>query len=199
MSDIKKNLPNVPYYSQWLDVKDPDWQRRSCGICALKMAMEFLKNTSNTSLRRPTSKLPDLDDLIKKGLQINNAYDPRFGWVHDGLVALAKSLGFESSFRKEWPIDGGLPAGEADPTSINESAENIVSILKDDLPVLASVKSDTGGHLILLIGFEKEGEKLKGFYYHDPDAKKADEGKNKFIPLANFLELWKGRIIVVKK
>jgi len=64
---------------------------------------------------------------------------------------------------------------------------------------MASVKSDTGGHLILLIGLEKEKENIKGFYYHDPDAKKASEGMNKFISAKDFLELWKGRIIVVKK
>src|SRR3989344_2190699 len=90
----------APYYSQWLDVKNPDWQRRACGIAALKMAMDFLENVRSSSLRHPTSKL-DLDDLIKKGVALG-AYKPDIGWVHDGLVLLAKEFGFKNSFRKEW-------------------------------------------------------------------------------------------------
>ena len=173
----------VPYYSQWLDVKGPDWQRRACGIVALKMTMEFSDKDTN---------IPDIDELIKQGLALANAYDPKFGWVHDGLVALAKSFGFGSSFRKEWQIDGS-------PISFSAGIASIVSILEENIPVLASVKSGTGGHLILLIGFKKEGDALKGFYYHDPDAKKASEGMDKFISAKDFLEFWKGRIVVVKK
>lgn len=172
---------DVPYYSQWLDVKDPDWRRRSCGIAALKMAMLALRSFS-------VGWEMSLDDLIKKGLALPNAYDPRFGWVHDGLVALAKECGFESSFRREW--------SEA---KKEEALELALELIREGIPVIASVKSISGGHLILLIGFEKERGSLKGFYYHDPDAKDRDSGKNKFIFVDDFLEIWKGRIIIVKK
>ncbi|OGF61563.1 hypothetical protein A2662_01770 [Candidatus Giovannonibacteria bacterium RIFCSPHIGHO2_01_FULL_45_33] len=192
MDGNKKNLLDAPYYSQWLDVKDADWQYRSCGIAALKMAMEFLdKDAANSSLRRPTSKWINLDDLIREGLVLG-AYKQNVGWVHDGLVALAAEHGFKNSFRKEWAI-------ERSPTSLNEGIEFVTSTLEERISVIASVKGRDTGHLILLIGFEKEGGELKGFYCHDPDAKKASEGVNKFIPAKDFLELWKGRIIVVNK
>ena len=177
-----KILLNAPYYSQWRDVKDADWQYRSCGIASLKMAMDFFGNADGNL---------SLDGLIKEGLSLS-AYKPNVGWIHDGLVLIAKKHGFENSFRKEWP-------------NVESSVSNkngvgiIVSILEENIPVLASVKSGTGGHLILLIGFKKEGDALNGFYYHDPDAKKTSEGMNKFIPAKDFLGLWKGRIIVVKK
>lgn len=179
-----KILLDVPYYSQWLDVKDADWRRRSCGIAALKMAMLALR-----SPRRSRDEEGDvsLDDLIKKGLALPNAYDPRFGWVHDGLVALAKECGFQNSFRKEWPAKSA------------EGINYIVDIISQDIPVIASIKSPTGGHLILLIGFEKENGVLKGFYYHDPDAKDREFGKNKFMAKKDFLSSWKGRIIWVEK
>ncbi|MDP2669358.1 MAG: C39 family peptidase [bacterium] len=192
MDGNKKILPDVPYYSQWLDVKDADWQYRSCGVAAFKMAMLALRSPACQLAGRFNEEGDmSLDDLIKEGLA-SGAYKPGVGWVHDGLVALAKEHGFKNSFRKEWPLEGS-------PTSFSAGIAGIVSILEENIPVLASVKSETGGHIILLIGYEKEREIVKGFYYHDPDAKDRESGQNKFINKEDFLRFWKGRIIVVKK
>lgn len=179
---------NVPYYSQRIDVLDPEWKWRSCGICALKMAMEFLENAADSSLRRPTSKLVNPDDLIKEGLKIN-AYLKNVGWIHQGLIDLGKKYGFLNSFRKEWPED-----------KKNEAIKYLIEFLEKEIPILASVKNASGGgHLVLIVGSEGSEEASEGFYVHDPDAHNAEEGKFKFLNLSKFLKIWKGRIIVLRK
>ena len=160
---------NAPYYYQLIDVLDPDWKHRSCGICALAMAMEFLDG----------DKI-NLDNLIKEGLKIN-AHLKNVGWIHQGLVDLAKKYGFQNSFRKEWPED-----------KKNETIKYFVEFLENDIPVLASVKNKEGGHLVLIVGMEQDG-----FYIHDPDAYNAEEGRFKFLDLPEFFKIWKGRIIVL--
>lgn len=164
---------NVPYYSQQLDVLDPEWKWRSCGICALKMAMEFLGSKTN------------LDELVKEGLAVG-AYLNGIGWIHQGLVDIAKRHGFLNSFKKEWPIRQLAEEKE-------KATEYLTESLNNNIPVLASVKSISGGHLVLLVGLEK-----KGFYIHDPDAHNREDGEFKFLNLSKFLEIWKGRIIVLK-
>lgn len=166
----------VPYYSQRMDVLDENWKHRSCGICALAMAMEFLAEEKF-----------DLDELIKEGLEIN-AYLKNVGWVHQGLVDLAKKHGFKNSFRREWP------EGEK-----SEAAKRLAEFLEKGIPVLASVKNKTNGHLVLLVGFEKGGETLRGFYAHDPDAQNREAGAFKFLGLPQFLQIWKSRVIIVQQ
>ncbi len=166
---------NVPYYSQHIDVLDPEWKWRSCGICALKMAMEFLDG----------EKI-NLEDLIKEGLEIN-AYLKNIGWIHQGLIDLAKKYGFKNSFRKEWPEDKKI-----------EAIKSLVEFLEKEIPVLASVKNKEEGHLVLIVGLQRDGGVPEGFYIHDPDAFSAEEGKFKFLDLPEFLRIWKRRIVVIE-
>ncbi|MDO8555125.1 MAG: C39 family peptidase [bacterium] len=180
MDNNKKILLDVPYYSQWLDVKDPDWQYRSCGVAALKMAMLALPSFSEEGDM-------GLDDLIKEGLA-SGAYKLNVGWIHEGLVNMAKKYEFSGSFRKEWAADKSA-----------DGINFIIDIISQNIPVIASVKSSTGGHLVLLSGFENVGEKLLGFFMNDPDAKEISLGKNRFINIHDFMDLWKKRIIVIKK
>lgn len=167
---------NVPYYSQRLDVLDSEWKWRSCGICALKMAMEFLGEVKISA-----------DNLIKEGLKIN-AYLKNVGWIHQGLVDIAKRHGFKNSFRKEWPED-----------KKNEAIKYLVEFLEKEIPVLASVKNKEEGHLALIVGAEMKSDLPEGFYIHDPDAYNREDGAFKFLNLLKFLEIWKGRIIVLQK
>lgn len=168
---------DVPYYSQWLDIDSEHWRPRSCGICALKMTMDFLDANSGS---------PAPDDLIKRALAIPGAYSPQSGWVHDGLLSLAKQYGFASSFRMEWPEGAG--------------AEDYISgLIAKGIPVIASVQSPSGGHLTLLTGVREKAGEITGFYMNDPDSRDRLSGKDKFIPIADFLALWKRRIIIIKK
>ncbi|KKT92099.1 MAG: hypothetical protein UW93_C0001G0098 [Parcubacteria group bacterium GW2011_GWC1_45_13] len=167
---------NVPYYSQRLDVLDPEWKSRSCGTCAFKMAMEFLG----------PEKI-NLDDLTKEGLAFG-AYLNGVGWIHQGLIDLAKKHGFKNSFRKEWLED-----------KKQDGIGFITENLEKNIPVLASVKNAGGGHIILIVGLKGSGEAPEGFYFHDPNAYRAVEGEFKFLNLPEFLKVWKGRIIVISK
>ena len=108
---------NVPYYSQRLNVKDPYWRPRSCGIAALKMAMDFLNKSPKTKFRRRTSKL---DDLIKEGVSYGG-YSKEHGWYHDGLLKIAKNHGFRKSFRKEWSLQIQNPKSKIEKTKIRHS------------------------------------------------------------------------------
>ena len=107
----------VPYYSQRVDVLDPEWKYRSCGICAIKMAMEFLGGEKISA-----------DDLIKEGLKIN-AYLKNVGWIHQGLAELAKKHGFKNSFRKKWSKD-----------KKNDGIKYLVELLEKDIPTLTAPK-----------------------------------------------------------
>lgn len=92
---IKKD---VPFYSQKWDLENwgelgfrnigdaQYWEKSSCGILCLKMALDSggLVNLSMS-----------IAEYIKKGCEIG-AYSDRFGWSHHGLADLAKFLGAEA-------------------------------------------------------------------------------------------------------
>jgi len=170
-----KKLP-VPYYSQRLDVADPFWQPRSCGVVALKMAMDFLAQN------KADYKTNSLSELIAEGVSYKG-HSMEHGWYHDALLKIARSHGFAESFRKEW----------ASAEEKKEALQYIIAFIEDSIPVVASIKSATGGHLVLLVGYSDDG-----LWYHDPDAYDREKGKFKFIAIELFLEAWKGRIIVIK-
>jgi len=174
-----------------LDVEDPKWKKRSCGIAALKMAMACLRRQGTLKGNHDS-----LDPLIKEGLK-KNAYLPGVGWVHFGLVRIAKSHGFNESFRKEWKEN-----------KKEDAIKFLVRNLKGGIPILVSVKSRTGGHLVLLTGFSAKGgpasggktngkKELLGFYFHDPNSSSRSRGKHKFISKKKFLDVWRGRVVVV--
>ena len=195
----------VPYYSQHLDVRDLFWRSRSCGIVALAMAMKYLQNP-----KQKRSVLFSIEKLIREGIAMGAYHDNWHfihdadlirtlringkGWIHDGLVGLAKRHGFGKSFRKEWDLRKNKNLSK---TNI---LRYIVVLLQNNLPVLASVKTKRGGHLILLVGFRYLDIGCSGgFFYHDPDARSRGSGAFRVISTARFLKRWKRRIIVVKK
>lgn len=164
---------NVPYYSQRLDVKRNFWKSRSCGIVALKMAMDYLgRNKKNY-------REESADDLINEGVYFGG-HSREHGWYHDALLKIAWKKGFKKSFRKE-----------CDEAGKKTLLQYIVVKLKKEIPVLVSLKIGESGHLVLLVGFSG-----KGFFYHDPNSKIRSKGKFKFVAFKNFLPKWKGRIVV---
>lgn len=201
---------NVPYYSQRLDVKRVFWRPRACGIVALKMAMDYHGRGA------AGYKKKSADVLIDEGVKMGAYYD-RFGgwirdpevirilkaqglgWIHQGLVRLARQQGFKKTFRKEWKYK------DTHPETRLRSIRYIVRLLESSAPVLASVRMGSSGHLILLVGIvysthQRADKKfIQGFLYHDPDARKRKAGRQIFMPLDTFLKDWKGRIVVVKK
>lgn len=200
----KKIILDVPYYSQRLDVKDSFWQPRSCGIVALAMAMDYVrarkiirasyiyKNRfgSNDTAANQKRARDILKKLINEGVAMG-VRDPKYGWIHDGLVMLAKRHGFKKSFRKEFDFGSR--------TSNNVALSYMIALLKLGIPILASVRFKSSGHLVLLTGYSYLGVgHLSGFFYHDPNSRSRKVGAHKFISTSEFLKKWKGRLIVVK-
>ncbi len=162
------------YYSQHLDIKNPFWREKACGIASLLMSMELLKAGKNN--------LPDLNKLYQVGLN-RSSYIKGVGWRHTGLVGLAKIYGFKHSKNFDW-------FGDKDP----------ILKLKKALqsgPVIASVYSKyepgRGGHLVVLMSLST----TKAIVL-DPDSKTRSEILRE-LPADKFLKGWKGRVILVRR
>lgn len=166
----------APCYSQYLDVKNSEWKRKSCGIVALKMILDYWAREEN-------KKIPDIDELVKIGLNMG-AYINGIGWKHKALVQIAKQYGFKGR-NFDWRAD---------------SAETALAKMTGYLklyPIMASVYKNfdlrEGGHLITLIGMENNE-----IFYNEPMARKREDIAKK-MSLAEFLKGWKRRIIIVYK
>ncbi|MDQ5889828.1 MAG: hypothetical protein QG609_321 [Patescibacteria group bacterium] len=158
------------YYSQHLDIKNPVWREKACGIASLGMILG--------------NKISDLNELYQLGLD-KGAYLPGVGWRHTGLVDLAKHFGFKNSYN--------LDLAQMD-------TSEALAKLKDELkngPVIVSVfahyeHGHKEGHLIVLLSLnDSEAEVL------DPAAS-TREDIHQFIPTEKFVTGWKKRLIVVR-
>ena len=163
---------NVPKLSQRIDIKSKYWKSRSCGIVSLKMIMDYWK--------MPTKRV-NLAELIKKGIEVG-AYDKRWGWIHAGLVKLAKHYGYKGR-NYDWFNDKPQTA-----------YEKMTKKLK--LPIATSIHSGLNprksGHLIVITGIR--GKKI---YYNDPDSK-TRKSIARIASLKKFLTGWKRRIIILR-
>ena len=80
-----------------LDVQDKAWRSKACGPTALKSILDYLGTNA-----------PTIDELIRLRAQFH-AYDPRIGWIHDGLAEMARSFGLGAAV---------LPWRKLDPEAI---------------------------------------------------------------------------------
>lgn len=163
------NVPNIPFYSQFQDIKALEWRKLSCGIASLAMIIEFYSPGSVTP-----QKL--LTEGINSGAYIRNA-----GWSHQGLANLASRYGL---FGKTYDLS------KLDSQTAFNQFKNI---LKDG-PVIASVHykfdpKSTIPHLVVINGID--GGTI---YYNDPAGHTAGEK----ISIADFLLGWKKRFITVR-
>ncbi|MDP3975063.1 MAG: C39 family peptidase [Candidatus Jorgensenbacteria bacterium] len=165
---------NVPAYSQYLDVKSRAWKRRSCGIVALKMALDHYAPNRRAA--------HSLSHLIAKRSRAD-AYIRNVGWSHRGLVRIAQRHGFRAKNYDWW----------------GEKTTHAFSKLRQYLakgPLLASIyrnlKTNAHGHLVVVTGFQNGT-----VFYYDPDSK-TRRGIPRRASQAKFLRGWKRRIIVVR-
>lgn len=170
---------DVPYVSQHLDVSDAHWQKRACGMACVKMTLDFFEKNA-----------PPLDELIWQGVRIDG-YGPS-GWVHSALVSVFDMHGI-SAVRKEFKTNELYEIGIAE----------IMHSLEKEIPVIVSVvkkfEETKKFHMVLFVGFEKEGDAIVGFYYHDPDAQIREEGINQFVPYEQFKKHWRRLAIFPQK
>jgi len=175
MPNASKKHTAIPRYSQFLDVQQKNWRRRSCGVVALKMLIDYWANGNLTT--RPT-----ISELIKNGRRVS-AFDSTTGWKHGGLVRLARRYTFQAK-NFDW----------ADESSVR--AFKKLKVLVQKFPVIASVyrnlKPKSTGHLVVITKTTPSHVE-----YHDPDSRSRSQIKRR-ASKKTFLAGWKHRIIVIQ-
>lgn len=160
---------SVPYYSQWKDITDTDWQIRSCGLLCLYSAVRFYKNDFDL----------DPDQFLQKAIE-EGAFG-KSGWIHDKLVHLSHEMGVPA---KRMEFRGKT---DQETESLTEQAfrEFIKSLLEEKLVIISTIRNwqeKDKFHQVLLVGFEGTLGAPAGWYVHDPDAKSEAEGAYQYIP-----------------
>ncbi len=171
---------STPYYSQYLDVGDSFWKERTCAIACAKILIETAGGSA-----------PGLDVMTMRGIELE-AYDPRFGWIHDGLIRLAEEYGTTLT-RKEWRT-------KEDEKALKENLNQegiafLIETLNTGRPLaISTIRTFTEQetfHMVVLVGYEEGIEGIGGFYYHDPDAHTREDGMNRFVDIQTFKNSWR--------
>lgn len=162
-------IPTVPFYSQFQDIKPLAWQKVGCGVTSLAMIIDYYKPNTVS-----------VNTLLTQGIA-SGAYNNNAGWTHSGLILLSTKY--------------GLTGNSYDKSSLSKEAAflEFKKSLKDG-PVMASVhyKFDPKSpipHLVVIDGID--GDIV---YYNDPASK---SGK-KEISTDTFLKAWKKKYIVIR-
>lgn len=198
MENKKKFILDVPYYSQYLDVSDENWKPRACGILCLKMVMEFYGRKINREIPAP-------DHLTRENEFINGF--GKFGSEHEPLVMIARNYGFHA-YRQEFRSlvndyeSKKIIRSPYEDELTKKGIEKIVRKLENNQPVIVSAVKNFSEidkfHLVVLTGLEKDGDEIKGFYYHDSGSHDREAGKHKFVPMDIFKKHWRKMAIYVK-
>ncbi|MEI6528471.1 MAG: C39 family peptidase [bacterium] len=165
----KTSIPDVPFYSQFTDIKSPKWQKVGCGVASLAMVIDYYDlNTVS------------VNTLLNQGVALG-AYLKSSGWTYKGLISLGNKYGLDG--------DSYDLAAKSDKVAF----EQFKKYLKDG-PVIASVHykfdpKSTIPHLVVINGIDKDN-----IYYNDP----ANKAGGKVISIADFLKAWKKRFIVIR-
>lgn len=159
---------NVPYYSQYNDVRDGDHRLRACGMTCAYMALKFFE-----------APVPTLDEMIGQGMQRGGFGDS--GWIHDYFVSLFKSFGLACE-RYEGMRD--------------RDVEQFRQMIHSGNPVIVSVArrmfDQRQFHQVLLTGVrESEAGALEGFFYHDPASLRQEGARHLYVPLPTFYLDWR--------
>lgn len=164
------SVPNVPSFSQFLNIESPKWQKVGCGITSLAMVIDYYKPNAVT-----------VDALLARGIALG-AYDSSAGWIHGDLVSLSKKYGLDGSTH-----DLSKSSASSALAALQKSVNNG--------PVIASVhyKMDPKNPIPHLVVIDAINNGI--VYYNDP----ASTSGKKQITTANFMKAWKQRYIVIKE
>ena len=162
----------LPRYSQYLDVVDPAWQPKACGIVALRTVLAYWQGEEN---------ILSADALIQEGLALDG-FISGIGWKHQTLVDIARAQGCEAQ-RADWS---------------KEDSSAAFTHLQDAVargPVIASIHThldptSPDGHLIVVHGIDT------AVHYYDPAQKERDAIPQE-APIADFISGWKKRVILI--
>jgi len=161
-----KEVPVVPFYSQFTDITASSWKKIGCGIASLAMVIEYYK---------PGTVV--VDTLLDEAIDAN-AYLDSAGWIHSGLIDVSSKYNLHGE------------AYDYGSLSMDDAYEKLNTALKGG-PVMASVhytfqKTNPIPHLVIVNGVE-DGE----VFYNDP----AEERGGGAISVAQFQSAWKKRYI----
>lgn len=173
---MRDHILAVPYSSQYLDIKDPHWVIRACGIANVKMALDYFG-----------AHAPTLDKLIEEGVAMG-AYGAS-GWYHDGLIAIAEKRGVEGFREEDMDTAQGLK-------KIRESLKTNTLVIVSVVQMLLGRKKY---HQVLLVGYREESGNIKGLFYHDPAATDRDAGKNLYVDVDVFKVYWRNKAIFLRE
>ena len=186
--DNKNMKLNIPYYSQFLEVKDYEWNIRSCtGTCAA-MILEYF-----------TGKKLDILAFMKKS-EAEGGYSRLNGMSHDYVISFFESEGLRSwRYKNEETKD------------VLNTTDPIIESLRNNNPVIVSITKfvleQKKFHTVLIIGFiENEQGEVTHLYYHEPEATTARVsgdpavgGADHCSDIETFKNSWRGRAIFVQK
>lgn len=190
----------VPFYSQaweleqWTELgfssqeEAAYWERSSCGILCLKMAIDALR------LQRQEQFSPSIREYIRTGLELK-AYTDERGWDHGGLIRLARHYGAHATRETsvsltqltDWVRQGCIPL-----VSVKWGFETTKS-LKERLLFWKKY----GGHIAVVVGFEPDDCPNSILVHH---TSKRTEGNWMYrpIPFDTFKASFTGRCILVQ-
>lgn len=202
------HLLDVPFYNQ-LDKAnglDSYWGERSCALLAIKMVMDYWRHLDG---KEPVNLSKLFEELKNDG-----GLDENQNWKHAALVKAARRYGF-ISWRRGWMLskDGkaAFRAEGADDKTLlkidiqhrREALPTIVEEIEKGHPVIVSVAKEFAEvnrpHIVVLTGIRRRDDgTYQGFFYNDPYSPTRNDRKDRYVPLAKFVEKWRSQAIFIQ-
>lgn len=191
---VKTILP-VPYVSQYSIGRDSDGLSRACGAACVKMILDY-RGGDNT----------DFLEIVREGQTMRGAYISGIGWTHSGLASLLRNHNVGAYAEEFRSIEIDTKNQEFLPSQfevghVERGIQKIAGKILDwKQPVIISGikhwKEKDKWHLMVIVGVEKDGDRITGFFYHDPDDE-LEPGTNKFVDKETFRTYWRKFAIFV--
>jgi hypothetical protein len=181
----------VPYFSLYKDLAFTE-ARGVCSIACAKMILDFFRNDASK-----------IERLISYGDLLGARDGDEGGFIADGFVTLLQTNGFRAEKREFRNLEIDFMLAQKIRDIYEEEAKDfgvgeIMDALDRYCPVIISAThSHSGSHTIVLVGYEKERNLIKGFYYHDPLALSEEEGEGRFISIRDLKGSWSGTAVFV--
>lgn len=161
------------------------WAPRLCGVVCAKMVID------SSGL----SPLPNIASLTEEAVALGGykVHDDRGhlvdkGWFYRPLVELAQAYGFQGGVCVDVSTDELCIAVLENKAFIASVHPGVIRGDRDSLPQGAS-----GGHLVVVVGFEWGASGLEGFYIHNPSGRVASTQACAFVSLDRFVTAYAGR------
>jgi hypothetical protein len=192
---MSTKILDIPYYSQFRDIKREEWHSHACGVVCVAMTLAFI----NVRV--------DIDNLIDEAIFVKGQIDGK--WTHNALALLARNHGLLAYPQEFRTVEINLVDKSCHPSSYaNEfqkaGLSKIVSALDAGIPTIVSVRegfaTNKSSHNILIVGYEKaesantddqpKHASITHLYAHDPDTREYEK-ENMKVEIAKFFEYWR--------